>query len=172
MRAATARPLAAVGPAAMALAAGLAVAPALGLRASGAVGTLGGVAVALYVAALAMPWPGVLPWALGLLAVEYLVSLELRQAPLDAAAPAYAAALFLCAELGWLGLEARRGGRPWPGRALAVGAVALAGAALGALLLLAPAVPLPGGAPLTGLGVLAAVAVAASLAWLGRRRAD
>lgn len=168
----TARPLLAIAPVAMALAAGLAVAPALAVRATGAIGALGGVAVALYVAALAMPWPGLLPWALGLLALEYLVSLELRPAPLDAAAPAYAAALFLCAELGWLGLEARRGGRPSPGRALAVGALGLAGAGLGALLLLAAAVPLAGGGALTGVGVLATVAVAASLAWLGRRRAD
>jgi hypothetical protein len=168
----TGRPLLAIGPLALALAAGLALAPALGLRGPGPAGALGGVAVALYVAALAVPWPGALPWALGLLAVEYLVSLELRSASLDATAPAYAAALFLCAELGWLALEARRGDRPWTGRALGIGALALAGAALGALLLLAAAVPLAGGSPLTGLGVVAAVAVAASLAWLGRRRVD
>jgi hypothetical protein len=81
----------------------------------------------------------------------------------------YAAAFFLCAELGWLGLEARRGGRPWPGRAAAIGVVALGGAALGALLLLGSAAPLPGGPALTGLGVVATVAVAAGLAWLARR---
>lgn len=165
-------PAALVLAAALALAASLALWPALGpggMRALGPLGWLGGAAVALYLAGLALPWPAALPWALGLLAVEYLVSLEVRRSPLDAAAPAYAAAFFLCAELGWLGLEARRGGRPWPGRARAVAGLALAGSALGALLLLAPAVPLSGGSLLTALGVAATIAVAACLAWLGRR---
>lgn len=166
------RALLAIAPAALPLAAGLALAPALDRRAPGPVAALGAVAVGLYALALAIPWSAALPWALGLLALEYLVSLELRAAPLDAAAPAYAAALLVCAELGWLGLEARRGGRPWPGRAAAIAALALAGAALGALLLVVSAVPLAGSAPLTGLGVVAVISVAGSLAWLGRRRAD
>jgi hypothetical protein len=156
--------LIAPGPA---LAAVLAVAPAAGQRPW--LGALGGAGVALYLAGLAMPWPGALPWALGILGVEYLVSLEVRAAPLDLAAPAYAAGFFLCAELGWLGLEARRGGRPWPGRAAAVAVVALAGGALGSLLLLVAAAPVTGGALLTGVGVMAAVAIGACLAWLGRR---
>ncbi|HEY7199458.1 MAG TPA: hypothetical protein VIC57_04555 [Candidatus Dormibacteraeota bacterium] len=167
-----ARPLVAIGPAALALAAALALVPPL--RAGGAPGPiagLGGAAVVLYAISLAAPLAGAMPWALGLLGLEYLVSLEVRSAPLDEAAPAYAAAFFLCAELGWLGLEARRGGRPWPGRAAAIGAVALGGAALGALLLAISAVSFAGGPVLTGLGVAAAVAVAASLAWLGRRPA-
>lgn len=160
----------AIAPAGLPLAAALAVAPVLDERAAlGPVGTVGGVAVVLYAAALALPWPGGLPWALGLLGVEYLVSLEVRAAPLDSGAPAYAAALLVCAELGWLGLEVRRGGRPWTGRLVAIGALAVTGAALGALLLLVWTVPLAGGAPLTGLGVAATVAVAACLAWLGRR---
>jgi hypothetical protein len=160
----------AIVPVGVPLAAALALAPVLGQRAAlRPLGAVGGLAVALYVAALAMPWPGALAWALGLLGVEYLVSLEVRGTPLDLAAPAYAAGWFLCAELGWLGLEARRGGRPWLGRTVAIGALALVGAGLGAVLLLASAVPLAGGALLTGLGVAAAVAVAACLAWLGRR---
>ena len=166
------RPLLAIAPAAVPLAVALAVAPLV--RAGGPPGpvaALGGVAVALYAIALGAPLAGALPWALGLLGLEYVVSLEVRAAPLDEGAPAYAAAFFLCAELGWLALEARRGGRPWPGRAAAIGAVALGGAALGALLLAASAVPFAGGPAVTGLGVAAAVAVAASLAWLGRRAA-
>ena len=131
---------------------------------------LGGLALLLYVVALVGVWPGVLTWALGLLAVEYLLGLELRGARLDLTAPVYAAALFLCAELGWLGLEARRGGRPWLGRSVAIGVLTLLGAALGWLLLLVAAVPLPGGAALTALGVAAAAAVAACLAWLARTR--
>jgi hypothetical protein len=157
--------------AAVALAAVLAVAPVAGAREwLGPLGALGGLAVALWLGGMAMPWPAALPWALGLLAVEYLVSLEVRRAPLDPAAPAYAVAFFVCAELGWLGLEARRGGRPWPGRVLAVAALAAGGSVLAALLLLIAAVPLRGGPPMTALGVAATIAVAACLAWLGRRR--
>jgi len=154
----------------LALAAGLALTSVVGAGAARLpVGALGGLGLLLYALALALPWPGALAWALGLLAVEYLVALELRSAPVDATAPAHAAAWFLCAEAGWIGLEARRGGGLWPGRAAGVGLLALAALALGALLLLASEVPLAGGALLTGLGVAAAVAVAACLAWLGRR---
>jgi hypothetical protein len=166
-RLAAAAPAALPAAAGVTLAVGLALAPLAGR--AGPVLLIGAVAVVLYVAALALPWPGVLVWAVGLLGVEYLVSLELRAAPLDLAAPAHAAAWFLCAELGWLGLEARRGDRLWAGRALAIALLALAGSALGAVLLLAPAVPLGGGAPVTAVGVAAAVAAAACLAWLGRR---
>lgn len=163
-------PNALLGAAGVALAAVLALAPVAGApQWLGPLGALGGVAVALYLAGTALPWPAALPWALGLLAVEYLVSLEVRRAPLDPAAPAYAVAFFLCAELGWLALEARRGGRPWAGRVLAIAALAVAGAAIAALLLLLAAVPLRGGPPMTALGVAATIAVAACLAWLGRR---
>jgi hypothetical protein len=170
IRARTAVPGALLAGAAVALAAVLALAPVAGTANElGPLGALGGVAAALYVAGLAMPWPAALPWALGLLAVEYLVSLEVRRAPLDPAAPAYAVAFFLCAELGWLGLEARRGGRTWARRVVAIAALALGGSALATLLLLLAAVPLGGGPPMTALGVAATIAVAASLAWLGRR---
>jgi hypothetical protein len=59
--------------------------------------------------------------------------------------PAYAAALFTSAELGWLTLEAAAGNQPWLGRLLAIGAVGLVGAALGFGLLLASLLPAPGG---------------------------
>jgi hypothetical protein len=152
------------------LAAGLAAYPAITQQAAPLVVCLGGLAVALFVAGQALPLPSVLAWALGLLAIEYLAALQLRSAGLDLTAPAYAAAFFLCAELGWLGLEARRGGRLWSGRAVAVVSLAVAGAVLGALVLLLAAVQMAGGALLTGVGVAAAVAVAACLAWLARRQ--
>jgi hypothetical protein len=169
-RARTAAPNVLLAAAAAALAVVLALAPVTGAAGwLGTLGALGGVAVALFVAGMAMPWPAALPWALGLLAVEYLASLEVRRAPVDVAAPAYAVALFLCAELGWLGLEARRGRRPWAGRVAAIAALAVGGSVLAALLLLLAAVPLRGGPPVTALGVAATIAVAACLAWLGRR---
>jgi hypothetical protein len=130
---------------------------------------LGGLGLAVYAAAVALPWPAALPWALGVLAVEYLIGLEARGAGLDLGAPAVAALLFLTAELGWLGLEAGRGGRPWPGRALAMAVVAVGGAGLAVLIVLSAAVPVAGGPLLTALGVLAAIGSAAALAWLARR---
>ena len=131
---------------------------------------LGGLAVVLFVAGQTLPLPSLLAWALGLLAIEYLAALELRGAGLDVVAPLYSAALFLCAELGWLGLEARRGGRLWAGRAVGIAVVALAGGTVGTLVLLLAAVQIAGGAALTGLGVAAAVAVAGCIAWLARRQ--
>ena len=151
------------------LAAGLAIYPAIAQQTAPLVAGLGGLAFVLFVAGQTLPVPGALAWALGLLAIEYLATLKLRGAAVDVAAPAYAAALFLCAELGWLGLEARGGGRLWPGRAVAVAVLALAGGALGAVLLLLAAAPMAGGVVLTGLGVAAAVAIAACLAWLAAR---
>jgi len=150
------------------LTAALAIYPAMTLRAAPLLLGLGGLAFVLFIAGQTLPVPGALAWALGLLAVEYLATLELRDAAFDVAAPGYGAALFLCAELGWLGLEARRGGGLWPGRAVVVALLALVGAALGAALLLLAAAPVAGGVVLTGLGVAAAVAIAACLAWLAR----
>jgi len=152
------------------LAAALAIYPAVTQEAAPAVVGLGGLASVLFIAGQTLPLPSLLAWALGLLAIEYLAALELRGAGLDVGAPLYSAALFLCAELGWLGLEARRGGRLWPGRAVGVALVALAGAAVGTLVLLLAGIRIAGGAALTGVGVAAAVAVAGCLAWLARRR--
>ena len=155
-------------PAALPVAAVLALAPVLGRSLPPAVGAPGVLALILLAVALALPWAQALPWALGLLAVEYLVSLVLRGAGPDLGAPAYAAGYFLCAELAWLGLEARSGRGLWPARALAAGLLAAGGAALGTGLLLVDALPAPGGLLLTGAGVTAAVVLVACLAWLAR----
>lgn len=160
-----------VAPGALPLAAGLAVYPLLDPQAAlPPVVGLAVLAVFLYGLGLVTVWPGTMTWALGLLAAEYLAALELRGGSLDLTAPAYAAALFLCSELGWLGLEARRGGRPWLGRSFAIAVLTLLGAAIGWLLLLAATLPVAGGGPLTALGVVAAAATAACLALLARRR--
>jgi hypothetical protein len=164
------RALLTVVPPAVILAAALGVAPLVGLRSTQQpIAAVGVLAFGLYAIGLVCVWPGAIAWALGLFAVEYLAGLALRGGRVDLAAPVYAAALFLCGELGWLGMEARDGRRLWPGRGFAIAALALAGAGLGSVLLLAATVRMAGGLLLTGLGVVAAVAVAACLAWLARR---
>jgi hypothetical protein len=125
-------------------------------------------AACFYVMALVGLWRGLLGVAAALLALEYLASVYLRGGGLDLLSPVYAAALFVCVELGWLALEAGQGRRPWAGRVLAIAALALAGAGVGFALLLVALLPLPGGAVLTAGGVVAAVGVAAALAWLAR----
>jgi hypothetical protein len=161
-------PLAAA-PGALPLAVGLAVFPLLEARvAPSGVVALGLLALGLYGTALAGLWPGALTWALGLLAAEYVLSLALRRAPPDLAAPIYAAAFFLCAELGWLGLERRTGGGVWLARGFAICLLAVLGMGLGSVLLLAAALPLRGSLVVTALGVAASAAAAACLAWLAR----
>jgi hypothetical protein len=161
-------PLAAA-PGALPLAVGLAVFPLLEARvAPSEVVALGLVALGLYGTALVGLWPGALTWALGLLAAEYVLSLALRHAPPDLAAPVYAAAFFLCAELGWLGVERRSGGGPWLARGFAICLLAVLGMGVGSVLLLAASVPLRGSLAVTALGVAAAAAAAACVAWLAR----
>ena len=154
-----------LAPGAVALAVALAAVPALSGQVQQVLLTVGGLAVVLYLAAVLGLWPGLLPWALGLLALEYVGSLYARDIALDVAAPLYGAALFCCAELGWLSLERRQGQGMWPARALGAIAVGLGGTAVGWLALLTPVLPLAGGLQLTAAGVLAAVAIAATAAW-------
>jgi hypothetical protein len=125
-------------------------------------------ALMLYAAALLRLWPGGLPLAVALLALEYLAAVYLRGGGLDLLAPAYAAGLFICAELGWLTLEAAGGRPPWAGRGLALAMLAGAGFLAGVALLAAAMLPFPAGWPLTAAGVLAAVAASAALGWLAR----
>ena len=157
--------------------AGVALAPALALavypllgRGAGALplAILGGAGLLLYAGAVAGVWPGGLTGAIGLLAAEYLASLYLRGIRLDVVAPVYAAALFVCAELGWLAAEGRRGGLGWLARWFAIAGLALAAAALGWVVLIAGTLPLAGGLAVTALGVVAALAAALGLAWLAR----
>jgi hypothetical protein len=157
-------PLGAAGLAAL-----LGILPALEQRAATAPLVLLAIAaVALYVAAILRLWPGGLPLALALLAIEYLLSLYLREIRVDLLAPVYAAGLFVCAELGWLTLESSQGHGRWPARGLALALIAAGGLGVGALLLGAALLPLSEGWALTLAGVLAAVATAAVLAWLAR----
>jgi hypothetical protein len=125
-------------------------------------------AVVLYAAAVLRLWPRALPLGLALLAVEYLLSLYLREASLDLLAPAYACGLFLSAELGWLALESFPGQQPWGARGLAAAVFAGGGLLLGGALIAVALLPVQEGWPLTLAGGLAAVVSAGVLAWLAR----
>ena len=163
------RPSVLLSPGALLLAGGLAVYPALDQSAALApLLALAALAVLLYATALLRLWPEGLAAALALLAGEYVASLYFRGSGADVAAPAYAAALFLCAELGWLAVEDGGGSGLWPGRALGVAVVGLAGAGLGFALLLLGALPLGGGPLLTAAGGAAVLALFAALAALAR----
>lgn len=154
---------------ALALAALLAVYPALSSsRWTVPLGLLGAVAVLLYLAALLAIWPAGMAPAVALLAIEYLLSVLLRGQRLDVVAPAYGAALFICAELGWLASEGQGTGGWLPGGA-AIAATALAAAALGWVVLETSAIPLAGTLLITAAGVAAAVAAAGGLGWLASR---
>jgi hypothetical protein len=158
-----------LGAAALALATLLAVYPALDQRVPVVpLASLALPACVLYAAAVLRLWPDGLPLAVALLALEYLAAVYLRGGGLDLLAPAYAAGLFVSAELGWLTLEAGAGHAPWPARGLAVGLLAGVGFVAGIGLLAVALLPFAGGRLLTAAGVLAAVAASAALGWLAR----
>jgi hypothetical protein len=125
-------------------------------------------AVLLYVAGVTRLWPDGLPISLALLALEYLASVYLRGGGLDLLAPPYAVGLFLCAELGWLALEAYRENPLWRSRGVGIALLAAGGFLVGLVLLAVAMLPFPGGTWLTAVGVLAAVAASAALGWLAR----
>lgn len=156
-------------PGALPLALALAAYPVLlGAAVLGPLVLLGLAAIGLYAAGLTRLWSGGLTAGIGLLACEYLAGLYLRGAGLDVTAPVFGAALFLCAELGWLSVEDQRGGGPWPARWLALGTLTLLGAAAGWLVLVAASLPVAGGPAATAVGTAAVLAVASGLAWLAR----
>jgi hypothetical protein len=123
--------------------------------------------------ALVIRLPGVLPWSLALLGVEYAVALLLRGERIDSVAPLYAAGLLVVAELAYWALEtpvrlepalaSRRTGRLTLVTLLAGGA--------SAFVLAASELATHGGLLLEGLGVAALGAALALVAALARRRA-
>jgi hypothetical protein len=133
------------------------------------VGILGN---AVLTVALMLRWPGVLPWAIALLGGQYAASLLLRDGPIDALAPFYAAVLLVTAELAFWGIEARPalGGRPVVVRRLArLLMLASGAAAAGAGLLAVSEGGTEGGLALQLLGLFAAVATLGLVTWLAWR---
>jgi peptidoglycan/LPS O-acetylase OafA/YrhL len=109
--------------------------------------------------------PSLVGWALLALGAGYAVALVDRSAA-DAWAAAYAAAYLLIGELGFAALEERRLDR---GRIAVALGLALAGAAVGAVVLVVGQASVGGGLAVEALGVVAAVAALALVAALSRR---
>jgi hypothetical protein len=132
---------------------------------------LAGLAVAL-AAAAALRTGALLGPALVVLLAEYAVVLAGRGDRFDAAAPLVGAGLLLYAELASWAREAHPGVRDDRDvltiRAVVVAATALAALGLGALVLLAAAVPAGGGLARLAVGVAAATATLALVALVAR----
>jgi hypothetical protein len=163
----------AAGLAASAVAAGLALAPLAAVDGPlrEALAWLAGVGLAL-AAAAALRLPALLAPALVVLLAEYPVARVEGGDRVDAAAPLVGAGLLGYAELAsWAG-EARAGVRDerpvLAARARTLAATVAAGLGLGALVLLAAALPAGGGLARLAVGVAAAVAVLGLVAVVAR----
>jgi hypothetical protein len=103
-----------------------------------------------------------LAWALAGLGCEYTAGLFARSAPLDLAAPLFAAALLVVGELAYFSLElGRTAAVQDPGlarRLFAIAGLGAAALAAGGIYEAAAMLPLLGGSAATVLGVVAAVA--------------
>lgn len=119
-------------------------------------------------------WTSGIAWTLALLAATYAIALALDDSDvLDPAAPLYAAALLLMAELAYWSLELRGPGREERHvvlrRLAALAVLAFLSVVLGAFVVIVTAAPLGGGILWDGIGVLAAAATVGILALLARR---
>jgi len=163
----------ACGLAATAVAAALAAAPLAAVSGPlrGALAWLAGLGLVL-AAAAALRTGALLGPALAVFLVEYTVVLTGRGDRVDAAAPLVGAGLLLYAELASWAREAQPRVRDERGvlttRAVVVAASTLAALGLGALVLLAAAVPAGGGLARLAVGVAAATATLALVALVAR----
>lgn len=132
------------------------------------------VSVLTLVVALVNGWPPLVPIAVALAGGTYAAELGVDDAPLDAAAPVIAVALFLTAELAYWSLDERDrlAGDPGEGlrRAGFVALVALGAFFVGAALLTLADALRAGGLALDLLGAAAAVAALAVVVASSRRR--
>jgi hypothetical protein len=156
----------------------LAAYPALAGPRQDALLLLGGAAVLVMAVALGLGVIAALPWAIALLAVDFVVSLLVRDASASFVAAGYGAALLLVAEVGYRSLRLRLPSRRAPGL-LRRGVVVIAGLVIASLAVAAVAAalagaPVPGSLPLLAAGtgaVVAAIGIVLVLLWqpsLGR----
>ena len=164
-----------------ALAATLALAayPAMSWPDVGALPLIGGAAVVVLVAALALGLMAVVPWAIALLAGEFVLALAVRHVQASLTAAIYGAALLVVAELNFLSIQLRMPGRAEPGffkrHALTVAAVALSALGISVVAAVLSAAPLAGSLPLLASGVgavLVMIAIVVTIVWRieGRRQ--
>jgi hypothetical protein len=130
------------------------------------------VAALLLLVGLAAGWAGAIPWALGMLGGEYLVSLYVRGGSAATVAAIYGSGLLLLAELAYWSLERQTPSQDEAGltlrRALAAALLVLGSLGLGLLVAAVTQVSLTGSLLLTAVGVMAAaaaLALVAALAW-------
>ncbi len=132
----------------------------------------GAIALLLLVAGIVLSWAALIPLAVAAAGGLYAVELAIADAPLDVAAPAVAAGLFLCAELAYWSLDERErwSGDPGDGlRRVAFVALLAVGALLVSALLLVLADGVrAGGLALELLGAVAAVSVVATVLVVAR----
>jgi hypothetical protein len=125
---------------------------------------VGLVAVASLLAGVIYEWSSAIASAACLLALEYILSLGLAGAAIDARAPVIGAGLLLMTELAFWSIEQRAPIRDAPAvhfaRARAVGMLVAGGGLLATLPLFASQLRIPGGLALSALGAVAAVALA------------
>lgn len=137
------------------------------------VGAIGVLALAVLAGSLAAGSTGGVAWTLGLVAAEYAAALAVRGAEsVDPAAPLIGAGLLVLAELAYWSLERRGPGyeeaRVVARRLATLGVLALLSLVLGAFIVVVTAAPLGGGLAWDAVGVAAAGATLAIVAWLAR----
>jgi hypothetical protein len=130
------------------------------------------VAFLALVAALVLGWSLLVPVSVALVGGLYAAELALDDAPLDAATPAMAAVLFLCAELAYWSLDERHSvpGDPGDGlrRAALVAVLGVGAAAVAAVLLALVDAIRTRSLALDLVGAVAAVAVLATVLLVAR----
>jgi hypothetical protein len=137
---------------------------------------LGGLGLAALLLGLAVRWSAALAVSVALLGAQQAVRLALGPDALDAWAPLVAGGLLLVAELAWWSIEPRvpAWSEPWLAwRRLATVLLTCAGASLvSALVVVAAGAEIGGGFAIELLGVIAATAALALVAWAAHARAS
>ena len=128
----------------------------------------GTLAAGLLLIGLVFKRTGPLPWAYAFAGASYAGLLFINGGKIDGAAPLYAAALLLSAELAYWSLEQPVHGSSHRRRAGLVALACLVGGAVAGLVLSASEFAVHGGLALEVLGVAAAVGVLALVARLAR----
>jgi hypothetical protein len=165
--------------AALVAALALAAYPAMSWPDVGALPLIGGAAVVVLVAALALGLMVVVPWAIALLACELVLALVARHVQASLTAAIYGATLLVVAELTFLSIQLQMPGRAEPGffkrHALTVAAVALSALGISVVAAILTAAPLAGSLPLLASGVGAVfvmIVIVVTIIWRieGRRQ--